>query len=265
MLAIVLLNLLSLTEVSAQNYSSETGKTCTGSGILCDAMNSEADIYTVMIGESEYEFNDYSEYGDFSQEVVFSDGTSYLYGLDPYGEEIHSYASEGSTYSVGTSYISDSQYANSSKYATHDLIVKSNGNYEQTQKRVTNLMSSRSSVTGHETAAYKLVDGNYVILKDGKNTRTSAEVSYVRNKETPSYECNGYRFPIEDFYHSHPKVNIQDDMKNPLYISTEDVDTVKGMGFDHFYIVNDGKLYKVFDFRKFGQSVIYQYNTLYQQ
>ena len=39
----------SLTEVSAQNYSSETGSTCTGTGILCDAMHSEAEIYTIVI------------------------------------------------------------------------------------------------------------------------------------------------------------------------------------------------------------------------
>ena len=58
-------------------------------------------------------------------------------------------------------------------------------------------------------------------------------------------------------------VNIQDDMKNPLYISLDDVDTVKGMGFDHFYIVNDGNLYEVYDFKKFGQSVIYKFNILY--
>jgi len=55
-LAIVLLNLLPLTEVSAQNYSSETGKTCTGSGILCDAMHSDADIYAIVIDESGYVF-----------------------------------------------------------------------------------------------------------------------------------------------------------------------------------------------------------------
>lgn len=48
-LAVFLLNLLSLTEVSAQNYSSETGRTCTGSGILCDAMHSDADIYAIVI------------------------------------------------------------------------------------------------------------------------------------------------------------------------------------------------------------------------
>jgi len=48
-LAIVLLNLLSLTEVSAQNYRSETGSTCTGSGILCDAIHSDADIYAIVI------------------------------------------------------------------------------------------------------------------------------------------------------------------------------------------------------------------------
>ena len=46
-LAVFLLNLLSLTEVSAQNYSSETGKTCTGLGILCDAMNSEVSILSI--------------------------------------------------------------------------------------------------------------------------------------------------------------------------------------------------------------------------
>lgn len=38
-----------MTEVSAQNYSSETGSTCTGTGILCDAINSEADIYAIVI------------------------------------------------------------------------------------------------------------------------------------------------------------------------------------------------------------------------
>ena len=35
------------------------------------------------------------------------------------------------------------------------------------------------------------------------------------------------------------------------------------MGLDHFYIVNNGNLYEVYDFRIFGQSVIYEYNTLY--
>ena len=45
-----------MTEVSAQNYSSETGSTCTGTGILCDAMNSEADIYTIVFDEYGYVF-----------------------------------------------------------------------------------------------------------------------------------------------------------------------------------------------------------------
>ena len=77
-LAVFLLNLLSLTEVSAQNYSSETELVALLNKIVADAMHSEAEIYTIVTGESEYEFNDYSEYGDFSQEVVFSDGTNYL-------------------------------------------------------------------------------------------------------------------------------------------------------------------------------------------
>ena len=115
-LAIVLLNLLSLTEVSAQNYSSETGKTCTGSGILCDAMNSKADIYTVVIGESEYEFNDYSEYGDFSQEIVTSDGEHYYYNYGDTGSttensNVYYYSSDTSTLYSGTSYNSDGGYS----------------------------------------------------------------------------------------------------------------------------------------------------------
>lgn len=98
-LAVFLLNLLSLTEMSAQNYSSETGRTCTGTGILCDAMHSDADIYTVVIGESEYEFDDYSEYGDFSQEVVASDGEHYYYNYGDTGS-----TTENSIYCPGVPY-----------------------------------------------------------------------------------------------------------------------------------------------------------------
>jgi len=67
--------LLAVTDAKAQNYSSEMGGTCNGTGIWCRALNSDADIYTEVYDESAYEFNDYSEYGDSSQEVVHSDGT----------------------------------------------------------------------------------------------------------------------------------------------------------------------------------------------
>ena len=49
MLAIVLLNLLSLTEVSAQNYSSETELVALLNKIVADAMHSDADIYAIVI------------------------------------------------------------------------------------------------------------------------------------------------------------------------------------------------------------------------
>ena len=116
MLAIVLLNLLSLTEVSAQNYSSETGKTCTGTGIFCEAMNSEADIYTRVYDDPEYEFNDYSEYGDFSQEIVTSDGEHYYYNYGDTGSttensNVYYYSSDTSTLYSGTSYNSDGGYS----------------------------------------------------------------------------------------------------------------------------------------------------------
>jgi len=73
--AFLLLTLLAVCDAKAQNYSSEMGGTCNGTGIWCRALNSDADIYTEVYDESAYEFNDYSEYGDFSQEVVHSDGT----------------------------------------------------------------------------------------------------------------------------------------------------------------------------------------------
>lgn len=69
-LAIVLLNLLSLTEVSAQNYISETEIGALLSKILADAMNSDADIYSVVFDES-YGISDFSDYGDFSQEITY--------------------------------------------------------------------------------------------------------------------------------------------------------------------------------------------------
>ena len=97
-LAIVLLNLLSLTKVSAQNYISETGSTCTGMGIYCSAMNSDADIYTEVYNESSYEFEDYSEYGDYSQEVVTSDGEHYYYNYGDMGNSvIYYYEGTGSS------------------------------------------------------------------------------------------------------------------------------------------------------------------------
>ena len=48
-LAVFLLNLLSLTEVSAQNYSSETGLVALLNKIVADAMHSDADIYAIVI------------------------------------------------------------------------------------------------------------------------------------------------------------------------------------------------------------------------
>ena len=261
-IAILLLNLFVANNVQVQSYSSELGVGDLIKKTWDNAQNSNADIYAEVYDDWGYEFNDYSEIGDFSQEVLFSDGTRILYGLDLYGEKINNYASESVAYTVGTSYKSDSYYANSSSLLKYDLIIPSNGNYAQTLRRVTNLMSSRSSVTGNETVAYRLIDGNYVIIKDGNNTRTEADVTYSRVNGIPSYDCNGYYFPIEDFYHSHPYVNTKE-AKNPLYISTFDVDTVNRMEFDHFYIVNNGNLYDVYDFRKFGQSVIYKFNKLY--
>ena len=152
MLAIVLLNLLSLTEVSAQNYSSETGRTCTGTGIYCSAMNSEADIYTIVFDDSGYEFDDYSEYGDFSQEVVFSDGTSYLYGYEEYD------SGNMSTSTVeygGSGYTNVSNY-DTSRLRTHDLVVLTNGNKKSTLRQVSNFMLARTEQTGNEVAAVML-------------------------------------------------------------------------------------------------------------
>ena len=260
-IAILLLNLFVANNVQAQSYSSELGVGDLIKKAWDNAQNSNADIYAEVYDDWGYEFNDYSEKGDFSQEVLFSDGTRILYGLDLYGEKINNYASESIAYSVGTSYKPDSYYETSSYLLKYDLIIPSNGNYDQTLKRVTNLMSSRSQVTGNETVAYRLIDDNYVIIKDGQNTKTEALVPYVKVYGNPSYECNGYYFPIEDFYHSHPRVNLN--TRDPLYISHADVERANDMGFDHFYIVNNGNLYEVYDFRKFGQSVIYEYNTLY--
>ena len=98
-LAVFLLNLLSLTEVSAQNYSSETGLVDLLNKIVADAKNSEAEIYTVVLNDPEYEFGDYSEYGDFSQEVVTSDGEHYYYNYGNMGS-----TTENSIYCPGVPY-----------------------------------------------------------------------------------------------------------------------------------------------------------------
>ena len=106
-LAVLLLTLLPVVEVAAQSYGNEsygsnTSCTSQSTGIWCRAQASNADIYTEVYDEDIYDFNDFSDYGDFSQEVVFQDGTRFLYGIDPYGEKISNYASESVAYNVGT-------------------------------------------------------------------------------------------------------------------------------------------------------------------
>ena len=184
--------------------------------------------------------------------MLFSDGTRILYGLDPYGNTISNYASESVAYNVGTSYKSDSYYVNSTDLMNHDLIIKSNGNYEQTLRRVTNLLASRTCVTGTETAAVALIDGNYVIFRDRNNTMISAELNNCySNKDVGCgyYECNGYCFPIKDFYHTHPKVNLNN-LNNPLYVSPEDINATNNLYLDRFYIVDKkGTCYEVVNFK----------------
>ena len=77
MLAIVLLNLLSLTEVSAQNYSSETGIGALISKIWADAKKSNVDIYSVVFDDS-YGKPKYSDYGNFDKKI------SYYSSIDDY-------------------------------------------------------------------------------------------------------------------------------------------------------------------------------------
>ena len=127
-IAILLLNFFVANNVQAQSYSSELGVGDLIKKAWDNAQNSNADIYAEVYDDWGYEFNDYSEIGDFSQEVLFSDGTRLLYGLDPFGERINDYASESIAYSVGTSYKPDSYYETSSYLLKYDLIIPSNGN-----------------------------------------------------------------------------------------------------------------------------------------
>ena len=81
-IAILLLNLFVANKVHAQSYSSELGVGDLIKKAWDNAQNSNADIYAEVYDDWGYEFNDYSEIGDFSQDVLFSDGTSILYGHD---------------------------------------------------------------------------------------------------------------------------------------------------------------------------------------
>ena len=83
-LAVLLLTLLPVVEVAAlsygnESYGSNTSCTSQSTGIWCRAQTSNADIYTEVYDEDIYDFNDFSDYGDFSQEVVFQDGSRYYY------------------------------------------------------------------------------------------------------------------------------------------------------------------------------------------
>ena len=92
-LAIFLLTLLPMTEVNAQGYSSETSNTaCTSqsTGIWCRAMESNADIYTEVY-QASYEFDDYSDHGNFSQDVVYQDGVCFHYNYDHNGSNYYTY------------------------------------------------------------------------------------------------------------------------------------------------------------------------------
>lgn len=80
-LAILLLNLFVANNVHAQSYSSELGVGDLIKKAWDNAKNSNAEIYTEVYDDWGYEFNDYSEKGDFSQEVVFSDGIRYILSL----------------------------------------------------------------------------------------------------------------------------------------------------------------------------------------
>lgn len=118
----LLLTLLAVTDAKAQNYSSEMGGTCNGTGIWCRALNSDADIYTEVYDESAYEFNDYSEYGDFSQEVVHSDGTR---------EHINYGSNEGSaSYGIKTSkYRIDYYDSNGTFLYSEELVADKDGGW----------------------------------------------------------------------------------------------------------------------------------------
>lgn len=269
-LAILLLNLFVANNVQAQSYSSELGVGDLIKKAWDNAQNSNADIYAEVYDDWGYEFNDYSEIGDFSQEVLFSDGTRLLYGLDPFGERINNYASESTVYNVETSYKSDSYYAKSSYLTNHDLIIMSNGNYAQTLTRMTNLLVSRSRTTGTETVAVGLIDGNYVIFRDGKNTMISAELNNCFSDKVRGYayyECNGYCFPIKDSYHTHPVVH-EDKLYNPLYVSAADIINANKLYLDSFYIVDkNGNLYEVFNFEIISRNpdrVSYDYIPTYK-
>ncbi len=236
-LAIVLLNLLSLTEVSAQNYSSETGKTCTGTGIYCSAMNSEADIYTIVFDDSGYEFDDYSEFGDLSQEVVFDDGIRYLYG---YGEYNSGNMSTSTVEYGGSGYTNVSNY-NTSRLRTQHMVVLTNGDFDVTLRRVTDLLRKRSQQTNTETAAVALESGNYVVYKDKGNQWNSSNVYYDLIDGHPYFLGE----MIVNLYHTHPYVNFEN-KNNPLYVSQADKDVVNHLNLDYIYIVSpEGHLYRV--------------------
>ncbi len=237
--AFLLLTLLAVTHAKAQNYSSEMGGTCNGTGIWCRALNSDADIYTEVYDESAYEFNDYSEYGDFSQEVVFNNGIRYLYGFDDY----NSNNMASSTVAYGGNNVSSLSKYDTTKLRDKHLYVVSNGDAYTTLRNVLDFMLQRTQQTKTETAAVSLESGNYVIYKDKGNTWNSANVYYDRDKTNGTVYC--FDEVITNFYHTHPYVNMGRS-NNPLYISQEDQNVVNHLNLDYINILApDGTLYSV--------------------
>jgi hypothetical protein len=231
-LAIILLTLLPATEVSAQNYSSETSLWDLINKAWNNAMESDADIYTDVYDDLYYDFDDYSGYGDFKQEVAFENGIRYLYGYD---------SSDMASSTVGSSVTKLSNYP-TSNLRNHDLIVLTNGNAYSTLKQVLALLLSRTRQTGTETATIALYNGNYVVFKDKGNKWNEANVYH--DKSNPQF-YDGVL--ITNFYHTHPYVNMKK-TNNPLYISNEDRNMVDQ---DHFnldfinILAPDGTLYSV--------------------
>ncbi|MBQ3805386.1 MAG: hypothetical protein II844_06215 [Prevotella sp.] len=241
-LAVLLLTLLPVVEVAAQSYGNEsygsnTSCTSQSTGIWCKAQASNADIYTVVYDEDSYEFNDFSDYGDFSQEVVFQDGTRYQYGYDDY----NSYSMSSATVGYGgPNGIPLSKY-DTSRLSTQHLVVKTNGDYDTTIRRVVKLLQSRTRATGTETAAVSLADGNFVVYKDVGNTWNSSNLYYDKINGVPCFLGE----MITNYYHTHPYIDFGN-KENPLYVSVEDKKAARNLNLRKIYIVSsNGHLYEV--------------------
>lgn len=170
LLAVLLLNLL--VEVNGQNYSSETyGSNTTWNSDLSElwsrAQESNADIYTEVYDADSYEHNDYSQYGNFSQEVAYPDGTHVYYD---YGSSNGSLSnSGGNNGSMGSGEDGTSHNHSSDSSGSGSIDADNDGDKDITWQ----IELDNVEVWGSENVKF------YCVLCDGD----------ISEKEWPTHDC----------------------------------------------------------------------------